>query len=365
MKNKMINKFLCEFLDKSLEESYLDYELNITRRHLNIIVRALAVFYLIFAIPDYFVIEEKYIFRMMLTIRIFYFILLIISACMIKKVKSGKIANALITSFEAISSILVIFNFIVYPNPDFLIQSYGIMLFIIIIFLIPNRLLNITLLTLFTIVIFTVASLKKFNDIEANKILVSVFYNTITIIICFIYNYRCGYTKRKQYLATKELEFLTYNDPLTGLGNRLKLNEDLSRQLKSAKETGSFFSLIIFDIDDFKPINDTYGHIVGDKTIIELGYILKKVENDSIVIRWGGEEFVVILPNKTADQAAVFAEKLRVKINKHTFNNNIRLSCSFGVTQSKPNDSMESIIVRADDLLYTAKNMGKNIVVSK
>lgn len=239
------------------------------------------------------------------------------------------------------------------------------MLFIIVAFLIPNRLINIIIVTILTVVGFSVMAQFKYDNIPFSNFSASVVYNFLAIILSCIYTYRNGYTKRKQYLSNKELVFLTYNDPLTGLSNKLKMNKEIERLLRASKTRDTFFSLILFDIDDFKIINDTYGHIEGDRIISELGGILlEKAGKEYISVRWGGEEFVVIMPNKTSAQAAEFAEELRKAIEAYTFNKNIKLTCSFGVIQSDKNDTVESVIIRADNLLYNAKNMGKNIVIA-
>ena len=160
----------------------------------------------------------------------------------------------------------------------------------------------------------------------------------------------------------KELSEL---DALTDIPNRrsfdIKLGENISNALlKNAK-----FSLIMFDIDHFKQINDGYGHQVGDTVLSELASLVKKnIRSYDFIARFGGEEFMIISNNISLKGAIEFAEKLRKKIEDAEFSSKINVRCSFGVTGYKRNDTAESIIKKADDALYKAKENGRNRVES-
>ncbi|MGE4511711.1 MAG: diguanylate cyclase [Sulfurimonadaceae bacterium] len=166
----------------------------------------------------------------------------------------------------------------------------------------------------------------------------------------------------EQLLREQELENKANFDKLTAIYNRQKFDFFLEKEIKKAQRYGSVFSLIMFDIDHFKKINDTYGHDVGDYVLGEIARVVKEHTRDvDIFARWGGEEFMIIT-NTPLEQAQNLAQKLRVLIQNHSFNYGIRLTCSFGVTQFAAEDSEKTIAKRVDTLLYSAKNHGRNCV---
>jgi len=152
-------------------------------------------------------------------------------------------------------------------------------------------------------------------------------------------------------------------DPLTGISNRLKFNDMLSTELRRAKRFGTPLSLIMFDIDHFKGINDSFGHHAGDQVLRELtGLVAQSVRAHDLFARWGGEEFMIMATNITADNARLYAEKLRLMIEHREFSGVRRVTCSFGVAQLASDDNDDSFTRRADDALYRAKAQGRNRV---
>ncbi len=162
----------------------------------------------------------------------------------------------------------------------------------------------------------------------------------------------------------KTLQLVATTDPLVKIPNRLKFDSMLNKELDNFKKNGKTFSLIFFDIDHFKQINDTYGHKIGDKILIELTKVVSKVIRKSdIFARWGGEEFAIILPGANIKKAYEIAQKIRQTIEKHDFNIEKKVTCSFGVTEVEKGDSQTSIVTRVDSALYKAKNSGRNRIV--
>jgi diguanylate cyclase (GGDEF)-like protein/PAS domain S-box-containing protein len=167
----------------------------------------------------------------------------------------------------------------------------------------------------------------------------------------------------------EQLEYTNYianHDKLTSLYNRYMFDESLEKEIKRAKRYAHPLSFIITDIDYFKNINDTYGHQTGDKILIELsGILLENIRDIDILARWGGEEFVMILPDTSNEQVLSLAEKLRSIIQTHSFEQNISLTCSFGVTTFHEHDTNDAIFARMDKALYQAKESGRNNVKSQ
>ncbi len=177
-------------------------------------------------------------------------------------------------------------------------------------------------------------------------------------------------TERKK--ATEELKRLNEllacqatTDPLTGISNRTKFSEALSVEILRSKRFKLPLSLIIFDIDHFKIINDTYGHNTGDSTLQFLaGLVAKVVRRNDLFARWGGEEFLVMVTNTGRYGTEIFAERLRLMIEKYNFPEVGHLTCSFGVAEFDHDDTDEVLINRADQALYQAKAGGRNRVDS-
>jgi diguanylate cyclase (GGDEF)-like protein len=161
------------------------------------------------------------------------------------------------------------------------------------------------------------------------------------------------------------LEYQATHDQLTGLYNRQKFNDILTKEIKRERRYQNSLSIIIFDIDNFKHFNDTYGHDVGDEVLKAIASILQQsVREHDTVVRWGGEEFIVLLPQTQLDGAKNVAEKIRMAIEKHEDEKiPAPITASFGVTSLEEKDTDISFIKKADKALYQAKNNGKNQVI--
>lgn len=172
-------------------------------------------------------------------------------------------------------------------------------------------------------------------------------------------------TKKDLLKSNKIIHQLANTDKLTQLHNRLKIDAVFEYEINRAIRYRTIFSIILLDIDSFKEVNDTYGHDVGDYTLIEIACILKEnIRDIDMVGRFGGEEFLIICPQTKVHDTGVLAEKLRDLIEKYIFKAIGKQTCSFGVSEFMFSDiSKEEILKRADDALYEAKNSGKNKVV--
>ncbi len=164
-------------------------------------------------------------------------------------------------------------------------------------------------------------------------------------------------------LRTHELEELSASDRLTGLCNRLKLDEVLSQAFERACRQADSLAIILIDLDDFKRINDTFGHQVGDTVLIAIAErFAATVRRQDTLGRWGGEEFMVVCPGTDQAAAQALAERLRHAIAVHDFGHGERLTCSIGVATHRDGDTSAEMIRRADRALYEAKGAGRNRV---
>lgn len=174
-----------------------------------------------------------------------------------------------------------------------------------------------------------------------------------------------AYRYRLITIHNAQLKKLARQDQLTGLNNRRAVIEALTENSAIAARYHRPVSLIFFDLDDFKLINDRFGHLEGDMVLQTVALILKEnCRQSDIYGRWGGEEFLIILPESDLCQAFQSAEKIRQALATHNFGPTIPypITGSFGVAQLEPNESINSIIQRVDLALYKAKSAGKNCV---
>jgi two-component system, cell cycle response regulator len=162
------------------------------------------------------------------------------------------------------------------------------------------------------------------------------------------------------------LEYQASHDKLTGLYNRNKFDEIFGKELRRSQRYEYDLSLIIFDIDDFKKVNDKFGHQIGDEVLIEISKIvLLNVREHDLVVRWGGEEFLVLLPNTKLEGAVSVAQKIKEVIySTQLSSKKLNITSSFGVSTLRKDDLEKDIIARADKALYDAKETGKNKVIA-
>ena len=160
------------------------------------------------------------------------------------------------------------------------------------------------------------------------------------------------------------LEHLSRTDPLTGLSNCHDIHEKLAAEQSRCRRNGKVFSLIMADFDFFKQINDTYGHAAGDRFLTAVAQSFQEnLRKEDCCARWGGEEFLILLPETDRDSAFATAEKLRQLVADYTLRANgcvIRSSLSLGISTYRQEEELAACIARADEALYRAKSQGRN-----
>jgi diguanylate cyclase (GGDEF)-like protein/PAS domain S-box-containing protein len=168
-------------------------------------------------------------------------------------------------------------------------------------------------------------------------------------------------TEYKQ--AEMELKRLAAIDKLTGIFNRTKFDELIEREIGRAQRYNKPLSMIMFDIDNFKKVNDTYGHSVGDYVLKTLAKIVgRAIRKIDYLVRWGGEEFLIILPENNLEKAQALAERLRIIIESYTFDKVGTITVSLGVAEFKKGDTEDILVKNSDSAMLKAKREGKNRV---
>jgi diguanylate cyclase (GGDEF)-like protein len=189
---------------------------------------------------------------------------------------------------------------------------------------------------------------------------------TFFVAISLIFPAMVGYKLIENHeKLTDKIKRLSEEDYLTKLHNRRKIHEILENEISRSKRYNSTFAVILLDIDNFKITNDKFGHNAGDQVLVQISDIIRKTIRESdIASRWGGEEFLVFCPHTNIDGAFSLAEKLRNNIENYEFAEVGYKTSSFGIAQIERADTVQSLIQRADEALYSAKNSGKNMVMA-
>ncbi len=185
---------------------------------------------------------------------------------------------------------------------------------------------------------------------------------SVLLALFFYHYFMVNRHNRELQQVNRQLEALSHSDHLTGIPNRYYLHQVFENELKRYQRYRHSFSLLIIDIDHFKRINDSYGHVVGDEILKKLAQLLtENVRENDVVGRWGGEEFLILCPETDAKGGRALAEHLRLRISQTDFSlGTMMITASFGVTDYRDDEVLEETIKRADLALYQAKHDGRD-----
>lgn len=234
---------------------------------------------------------------------------------------------------------------------DLIIITYGL-------YIIPNRWITSTCTSSLLIVLFLLLTPFTIPAMEIKTKIVLTIYFVFQQLMLALLIYKNDVQKRVNYSQKLQLEHLAKTDALTGAFNRAACDRSISQMCTSHHE----FSLVMIDIDNFKHINDTYGHLAGDKVIMKATEIIRtNVRQEDILARWGGDEFILLLPRTPMKKAIEISTRIKDHLSTIKYSNaNSHVTASLGVTAFTEGDSMNSIVNRADILLYEAKHHGKD-----
>lgn len=189
-------------------------------------------------------------------------------------------------------------------------------------------------------------------------------YAGVLIVVMYLAA-RGRHDQAKAQLAARRLASLAYEDVLTGLPNRRRIEGELARQVEIAGRYQRPLSLILFDIDRFKAVNDSHGHKVGDEVLCSVAMLVTShLRAGDTFGRWGGEEFLIVTPETGLEQAAAMAERIRGHLAQQSFRHQLRLTASFGLALHAPGLTAGQVLEQADHALYQAKQAGRNRVVA-
>ncbi len=207
---------------------------------------------------------------------------------------------------------------------------------------------------------FITAVLNVIHTVYVLKIDFSAASFIIPVLAGLLFGYMLAHIK----VLSEQLSTIAYTDSLTHIYNRLHFAHFLDSEIDKVKRYGGTFSIIFFDLDYFKDVNDNFGHLAGDEVLEKITEIVAKANRSAdIFARYGGEEFIILTPETSLSGALVHAERLRNDIEQYEFQGVGHISSSFGVTEfNAEKDDVDSLLERADKALYMAKEYGRNRV---
>lgn len=297
----------------------------------------------------------------LIAVRGLYSAALLCTFVLIKKRKSFSCWAALVTVFELAALLVFLYVFTLYPEPDFFIQLLGVMAIILMAYTVPNKWPGCVCVSAVSAGSFLVMASVRLPALSIRDLLVGSVYLAFEIVAGAIFTLLFLRHQYREFVIRMELERIYATDPLTQIGNRVLLGEAAQKWLARCEREGLPLCMVLMDVDNLKQINDSHGHIVGDTVLFETAQILRAcLGDDGACVRWGGDEFVLLLPGTGAEQARQLAGRIRDAVAAHEYSARLAVSCSFGIAQLRSGQSVEELIAQADLSMYAAKARGKN-----
>jgi len=370
-----INKF-CEFKDREVESDFMEYEKVTSLGIIRILILIMGFSFALFVVSDYYYYGKESGFYFSLALRCTALIITAVSSFLAASFKRYNRTLILITITELAVFVIHLLNLYSsifsasgrHTGEPAISNFMSVLVLILAVFLIPNRWKNCLFAGIFIIISYLAFCSVFLSHIDSPSLLQQGLYLGICLASCAIFIYGRENSERKHFAAEKLLELITVTDWLTGIHNRRHFERILNLWIKNRRHDP--FCLLFFDIDDFKIVNDTYGHNIGDEVLVKtVNIVSSKIRDDDIFARWGGEEFVILFGGVESDMGKELAERLRKAVENNPCGEAGKVTISIGVVQynrdSKDDESPEDFVNRADEKMYEAKKAGKNRVVAQ
>lgn len=343
--------------------AYDGYRLQVSKKYVNILAIVVAVVNLALMIPDWMLITETSVKILVIAIRTVFTVIVIFVGIWIGKVHSFQCLSAIVTALEAVALAIFLIVMSRYDHFNFLIQTLGLVLFILAIFLIPNRTAYALAMVFIGSVGFFLCASLCVGPVDPGEFWAALVYVTFTIVLCAIFAFSTERHQFRECIAKSRLEHLSSTDFLTDTANRFRLEEEAGRWMNFCRRQGMPLSLMFIDVDNLKSINDRYGHAVGDAVLVDLARLFQsKLRSSDTLARWGGDEFVLLLPNASLENAALLMERIKSSVQENGFTSGAKITWSCGIVQMREGASFHSMLTEADALMYDGKHKGKDAI---
>ena len=346
---------------EDLHAAYGAYKLRIAQNYIYVLAIFASVFSVLLIVFDLKNISDQTARLVIAVVRYAYAVLLIFVGGWLTRLKSYRTYTYLVSALELCSIFISLYVLSNYQSPNFLIQSMGLVATILILFLVPNRKGLQLGLSLLAALSFYGLSLWCRVAATINEMLASVVYTLVAITLCTISSFHNEKNQLGEFISKTRLEQLSTTDFLTNTANRFRLEEEADRWMNFCRRQKLPLCLVFVDVDNLKQINDTYGHVAGDSVLVLLSTLMQKqLRNSDTISRWGGDEFVLLLPNVSLKNAISLLERLKASVLKTDFGVGVNVTCSYGVVEMGEESTFQSLLREADELMYSGKREGKD-----
>lgn len=353
-----------ELKEQALEAEFLRDSLSGARRITAYIALLFGAVLALFLLQSYLTEAGTALFAKTAPLRLAFISVSILVFFTARRITNPRHLVLLITFYQATICLTYLLTLEHYTSLNYF-SVIALMVITLALYLLPNRVVFSQLISILFSILFFAFPIRKLAGLQSPELFRIMAYQAILLVYCNINYCWTEAIKRRTFLANMELLDLSSKDPLTGIYNRKKFEDCLEEWIQFSQRYGQPLSVILFDLDNFKGINDSYGHLVGDQVLMELAAAVKRaIRQPDIFARWGGDEFVLLLPNTDLAQAQALAERLRSTIASAKPGGTLEeITCSFGVAQFEEGDTKQSLLSRVDDVLLEGKAQGKDRVV--
>ena len=362
--NKSIVNRVAEFHDKTLEPIYFEAEMRGSIKYVRYLLLLCGLIFLGIGVFDHFDLANKGEVPYYLILRLGVFFISILMFSYIDRVKNPHNFTLIIAVYELLVFFVYIGIFLIYNARSLPDHTLAITILVISVFFLPGRWVLAEAVGAVMVITFMILSAVLSQDMNIILFARTTIYLVIAYTLMSISSFRINRISRLQFYRQSVLEKQSIIDKLTGVFNRARFDEALEEWTRLFQRYRTPFSLIMFDLDNYKRVNDIYGHIVGDEVLQKCANeVRRNIRGGDIFARWGGEEFVILMPYNNLQSAYEQAERLRKRIEQIDLGVAGRITACFGVTEIKNGDTAEKLIQRVDKLMYVGKRSGKNIVI--
>jgi diguanylate cyclase (GGDEF)-like protein len=348
-----------------VRSAYEQHLLRSHQSHIAVIALVVGLFNGLLLIPDLLLTKPGDGRWIILAFRLIYAVLALLLAwlCHNNRVRTF-IGFANLVSIYEIGAMVVYFLIMSqYQPPDFLIQAMGLIIILMCLFFIPNLWTNMLALAIVSIAAFLLLTRVLIPDLPVNQYAAGAVYLIVAAVLCALFAYYLDKHRFLEYKAKQEQIQMNATDPLTKAHSRYKLAEAYETWTAYSRRHQSSLTLAIFDIDQFKHVNDLHGHVIADQAMVELvSLISMQMRSLDVLARWGGDEFVLLLPHTDLQTAAYVTDRIRRIIEKTRLSRMIQLTCSFGLVHVDAAQTLDQTVEQADIMMYQAKRNGGNQV---
>lgn len=352
--------------DKNISgsEAFYEHQLSVSSKFIRSAAAIAAAFNLLLIFPDVVNITEPDSRCFVFAYRSAMILAAVLLIVFTKRIKTFKKLALIITAYELATAFIFFHIYALYPHPDFTIQLLGTLTIIMAVFLVPNMWANMLALSVLTGAGFLVYSYLRIGvggaGIDIMHFTAAAAYIAIETALFSVFMLNHNRYKRSEFFARTELQRIYATDPLTKIGNRVRLESEAEKWLGYCRRHGLDLSLVLVDVDNLKQINDQYGHLMGDAILYDVAQLMRKqLRANDVCVRWGGDEFILLLPHTDAGEAQKLTERIKSSIQQHEFTGEITVTCSFGISDMKGGFKLDELISHADHLMYHDKKQSR------